>query len=515
MITRLIYYAVALILVSGFTGCKAQTELAYREDKVFAEKMNHFVQQVKDTLNVQFGIGMAVVQNDHMIYETYQGMASLEEGIPVTPETPFYIASSTKSFTALAMLSLHEKGVLDLDRSLASYFTEYEFDPALKADQVNLRHLLLHTSGLENNNITFSKAYTGMYSLESLTDNLVNNTRVDPRSGYGKFKYSNLGYNIIELILERELGKDWKAVVREEVLEPLEMAATTANISDLTRDNRPGALPYMARDTHGRIEALELRKQDSILHAAGGLISTPRDMARFLIAQLTFGEFDGKQVFPEQMIRFAQTSHAAQDRKFLNLNRTAYGYGWNIATTPLGDTLIHHYGAFPGTSAQVSFMPEHNLGLSIYANEGRVGLLATFLMSSYAFDYFAGREDLDTYYGEQLVKYKQMITKGFAAQAAGVEKRKEREWQLDLDIAEYAGTYYCSATGAIDVYLNGHGALAATMGYLRSGAFEPFTMPNSARVELIPGSGSVFQFKVDNGRVVALEVDGLRYERQL
>jgi CubicO group peptidase (beta-lactamase class C family) len=508
-------YAITMLIV-GLVFCTSQGQVPVKKDvtdAMFKAKMDLFIDRVVDSLNIKFGIGMAVVKGEDMVYEAYSGMANYEENIPVTPQTNFYIASSTKSFTALAMLMLEEKGILDLDASLASYFPESKFKPELNADKVNLRDLLYHTSGLENNNITLSKAYTGIYTLESLTKNLIDYTIPNTRAAYGEFKYSNLGYNIIEIILERELGKSWKQVVKEEVLDPLGMAKTSANISDITRLNWPGTEPYSDINMNGDLERISLKKKDRIMHAAGGLITTPRDMTKFLIAELNDGKFKGKQVFPEGMIPFSQKPHAKQDRKFLGLKRFGYGYGWNIATTPLGDTLVHHYGGFPGTAAQVAFMPEHNVGLSIYTNDGMKGLLSTFLISSYAFDYYAGRENLDAYYDEQLTICKSRLLGAYKGRKESIAKRAERTWQLELPFEAYAGNYYSPSTGTIIVSHNAQNELITSMGYLKSTPATPIETKNSMRVELISGSGSAIQFYVENEEVTAISYDGLRYNK--
>lgn len=511
---KLKYAVIAMCIGMTFYSCQGQEQVKKdKTDIVFKKKMDLFIGRVMDSLNIKFGVGMAIVNSENMIYEGYYGMANYEKNIPVTPETNFYIASSTKSFTALAMLMLEDKGIIDLDASLASYFPEGKFKPELNADKVNLRDLLYHTSGLENNNITFSKAYSGIYTLESLSQNLIDYTMPDARSGYGKFKYSNLGYNIIELILERELGKTWKQVVKEEVLKPLAMTKTSGNISDIEKLNWPGVEPYSDINIQGELQRISLKKKDSIMHAAGGLISTPRDMAKFLIAELNDGKLDGKQIFPKEMISLSQEAHASQERKFLGLKRFGYGYGWNIATTPLGDTLVHHYGGFPGTAAQVAFMPEHNIGLSIYANDGRKGLLSTFLIASYAFDYFAGRENLEEYYTEQLAVCKSRILAGYKGQKESLAKRAKRTWQLELPKEAYLGHYHSPSTGTVMISQNVQKQFIARMGYLKSEPATPFNKANSMRVELIPGSGSVVQFNVENKEVVSISFDGLRYKK--
>jgi hypothetical protein len=175
--------------------------------------------------------------------------------------------------------------------------------------------------------------------------------------------------------------------------------------------------------------------------------------------------------------------------------------------------LVHHYGGFPGTAAQVAFMPEHNIGLSIYTNDGMKGLLSTFLISSYAFDYYAGRENLDVYYDEQLTICKSRLLGAYKGRKESVAKRAERTWQLELPFEAYAGSYYSPSTGTIVVRHNEQNELITSMGYLKSTAATPIETKNSMRVELIPGSGSMIQFYVENGEVTAIGYDGLRYDK--
>ena len=506
-------YILLLCIYTGIITCNAQNAVPNSPDEEFSTRLNSYIEKVKDELNIKFGIGLSVVKEDQMIYEGYFGYANYEKQLPVTDETTFYIASSTKSFTSLAMLMLEEKGILDLDKSIASYFPEVDFKPELNMDKVNLRDLLYHTSGLENNNITFKTAYSGEYTYKDLTKNFIDYTRVDPRSGYGTFKYSNLGYNVIELILERELGKSWKTVVKEQVLNPLGMSNTSANMSDVEKYNWKSAAPYSVANINGDLKAHKLVKQDHIMHAAGGIISTPRDMAKFLVAQLNNGKLNSSQVFPEDIIHLSQQPQATQERNFFGLKRFAYAYGWNIAKTALGDTLIHHYGGFPGTHAKISFMPKYGVGLSVFANSSMVGLLSTALIEGYIFDYYGGREDVDAYYSNKLIEYKDLMSKRFEESTLDKQKRSERTWDLELPLKEYEGTYFSNSLGTLTLKVD-NGKLIAHMGLLKSPPVEPFTKKNSIRLEMIPGSGMVGVFKVENEKVVSINTAGLTFKKQ-
>lgn len=503
-----------IIIILLIVSCSSLNKIKNETDLVFKKSFDIYVEKVMDTFNINFGIGIAVVKDDKMVYENYKGYANYEDKILVTPETEFYIASSTKSFTALAALILHEKKLINMDRSLASYFPEAKFKPELKADSVTIRDLLYHTSGLRNRNITGVKSYFGNYTLSSLTNKLINNTTTNS-VGYGNFSYDNLGYNIFGIIVERELGKSWKQIVNEEVLNPLGMKRTSGNMSDIEKNNWTGTEPYSQTDLDGNLKNLKFKKEDDIMHAAGGLITTPRDMSKWLEIQLNDGVLDNKQIFRKGLLPFTHKKQAAQNRKFFSSKRFGYGYGWNLTTNSSNDTLVHHYGDFTGAHAKISFIPKHKTGVAVFVNEGHAGLLASYLLESYAFDYYAGVENLEEKYDEALKEYHTLLVNAFKGKKKDLENRAKRTWNLDLPLKAYAGTYKNSSVDnnlKIE-YRKGKGFFA-NFGHLKTNnPAEPFVNKNSIRLELVPNNGSVMNFRLENNEVISVKFNGLLFKK--
>jgi CubicO group peptidase (beta-lactamase class C family) len=283
-----------------------------------------------------------------MIFEKYLGLADVDKNIKVSKNTLFYIASTTKPFTAMAALILESKGKLDFDKSLAEFFPEINFDPKLKADIITIPHLMAHTSGIENNPITIVTAYTGFHDKEKLLAELAQFTIVNTNAPFGKFEYTNLGYIILGMIMERELGADWKSFVQQEVLEPLKMNHTTTHMSTAIKQGWEIAKPHTQNNNENQLTRLSLEKKDNTMHAAGGILSTAQDLSRLMIVELNNGKIDGEQIIDANLVEKSQLKHADQDRMYSDLKRFGYGYGWNIGTTPLGDTLVHHFGSFTG-----------------------------------------------------------------------------------------------------------------------------------------------------------------------
>jgi len=115
-------------------------------------------------------------------------------------------------------------------------------------------------------------------------------------------------------------------------------------------------------------------------------------MSRLMIVELNNGKIDGEHIIDSSLVKKSQLKQADQDRMYSDLKRFGYGYGWNIATTPLGDTLVHHFGSFTGMHPQFSFVRKTGVGVVIMANEGGISYDLNMLLSGYVFDYFSKRK---------------------------------------------------------------------------------------------------------------------------
>ena len=442
------------------------------------------------------------------MYERAFGEADREAGWPATPETPFYIASATKPFTALAAVLLDREGVIDLDASLQSAFPDVDFLPEAEADSVTLRSLLDHTHGLRNDAIVMRTAYTGEYDPATLRRLLAVTTAREgaPR---GTFNYTNLGYNILSLYLQDATGEDWRDLLDRLVFEPAGMTRTSAYASDATLHGWRPAAPYVILGGDPPARAY-LAKQDDTMHAAGGMVASAHDLARWLILHTAGGRLGGEPVIPADAIAEVHEPRTEAEAAFGPFSRDAYALGWYVG--PLdGERLLHHFGGFTGFHTHTSFMPEHDLGVVVLANEGSAAARIVPLIATYLYERWLGRPEVAARYAEQraalVERYEEQLERG----AAGVAERAERTWQLSLDPEAYAGTYVSDRYGTMVVTVR-EGVPVVRWGNLWAVA-TPFTEAETVRVELDPGSGRVVAFEVEGGRPVALRYDGERFER--
>jgi len=219
------------------------------------------------------GAAVIAVDRNGIVYAGDFGLRDLEAKLPVTKETRFYIASSTKSFTALTTMLLAADGKLDVDAPLDTVLPDLHLNRSLA-----VRDLLTHRLGFQNDAATFRTAYSGEFDQATLYSLIESKSKSIPRS----FSYDNLGYVITAYAIERATGESWKDVVAKRVLEPLGMRETTLRVPP---PNTPVAAPYVFDGDWRRATS----KSDRTMHAAGGIYSTTSDLARFVQMELNHG----------------------------------------------------------------------------------------------------------------------------------------------------------------------------------------------------------------------------------
>jgi CubicO group peptidase (beta-lactamase class C family) len=494
---------IAVLIAGGPAFAVAQDRDRFRRDfDAFAAKAMERIEAVP-------GMAAAVVDGTGAVHVGHYGIADAETGAKVTPDTRFYIASSTKSFTALAIAAMAARGEVDLDAPLASWSPDSGV-PADIAGQVSLTDLLSHRSGVDNSPIAYRMAYTGDWTPQQLW-RLTSETRPNPEAPYGTFAYTNAGYNLATVLIEKRWGRDWRVLVDDEVLAPLGMTSTTARIDEVRAAGETVTSGHSGR-TPGRGEPTYLQKTDSTMHSAGGLISTADDMALWLQAQVNDGVVAGRRVFPAGLIASTHLQRAADDDSFGPYVRTGYGLGWRIGRYG-DDVLLHHFGNFSGSRAHVSFMPHRRLGVAVMINEDVFAGDFADLVANYAYDWFAGVPDLEATYDARLEELAAQRDRRRAGLAASEASRAQRPRTLTLSNAAYVGDYVSEAFGTMRIR-EMEDRLEAEIGVQKAKA-ENFTQPESIRVELTPFTGQSIVFTLGaDGQPEALTFEGERFVRR-
>jgi CubicO group peptidase (beta-lactamase class C family) len=409
------------------------------------------------------GLVAVVVDRNGIIYAESFGLRDKERKLPVTLDTRFYIASSTKSFNALAALLA---GV-DIDAPLTTTLPKLKLPPPLDPARMSLRDLMTHRLGFTNEPVVFRTSYTGNWDDEWIWSAMPRFTKVTPR----KYEYDNLGYNLLGYAIA-----PWQDTVRERVLVPAGLTATTARVLPAGTEV---AVPYtISRDGWLRVE-LKTAKQ---MHAAGGMYSTANDLARWLRIQLGEGTIDGKEIFPRRIIRETQSPQIHFKQRFQRFDRFAYGLGWVMADLD-GDLVLHHFGGYPGAQAHVSFMPERGLGIAVLTNSDGPFAHAA---ASYLYDRLRNRPDADTKLAEAVKRLQDVMAHAAASERTRLEKAVSAlPLGADRTVVSLAGDWKSDELGTLTIAASGAAHIGDLHGKVEPYRGSAFVFRNNGNAELL------------------------------
>jgi CubicO group peptidase (beta-lactamase class C family) len=406
-------------------------------------QIHTFARKAMREIGTAPGMTVVVVKDDKVIYRGDFGLRDVEKKLPVTPDTRFYIASTTKAFTAMAAAILAGEGKLDLDAPIADAWPELKLTSPVDPKKITLRDLLAMRPGFTTEGLNFRLDAGTVAGEEDLLHALATYTREQPR----EFQYSNLNYILAGRVMEKITGKSWKELVRQRILLPLKMNATTGPVTQLYRAIGPGTFVR----TQDRL--------DEMAGPAGGMLMTSADAAKWLIAMIN------EKNLPPAAVRLVQTEQTPNKTRFRYIDRFAWGLGQNLGTYE-GELIVHRFGGLDGAYSHVSFMPAHRIGVAAFTNGGGAVPDA---IAAYAYDLLLGKKDLDAKWSAEIAKVVAAVAQQRERREKAIAKMSEpRETAHPLRM--YAGRYHYDRLGTIDVTISGD-RLFAQFGRLRAQLF--------------------------------------------
>ncbi len=294
------------------------------------------------------GAAVVVTRGGEVIYSAGRGLADVEARRPVTPDTAFRLGSIVKQFTAATILKLVEEGKVSLDDPVSLFFPDWP-QPTAGA---TVRQLLNHTSGIQD----FSKIpgwiarnRTRPWTTAELLDVFRElPARAEPGHAW---EYNNGGYVMLGAIIEKATGKDWHEAMAERVTRPLGLRSIVYGASD--QAIRTVVTGYSEED--GRQQPVEPSNL-SVAHAAGGLVGSASDMARWAQAL-----HRGRAVRPDlyqEMIRPARLADGSTE---------PYGFGLRLREIRGRPALVHG-GAGAGLDTDSLYIPSEDIFVAVFAN---------------------------------------------------------------------------------------------------------------------------------------------------
>jgi CubicO group peptidase (beta-lactamase class C family) len=294
----------------------------------------------------QFTGSILVSREGKVIYEKAFGLADRDKNIPFTTATGEYIGSISKQFTAMGIMILKDRGLLDYGQSVRHFFPEL---PACM-QPVTIRNLLYHTSGLaifdDYPNMTEKDVFNILLKQDSL--------RFKPGE---KFEYCNAGYSLLGMIIEKVSGQSLNTYMTRNIFEPLEMHHTVVNEIDHPDTSR--ATGYTLYGT--------INSYDTYMGGNASIISTVGDLYKWdqslykspLVKPATLAE-----AFTPSAVILKDPSLNLKDGMF---GDKSYGFGWWIALHD-GTKDFFHDGAFSGYTAYNERLTGEQVSISIVTN---------------------------------------------------------------------------------------------------------------------------------------------------
>jgi D-alanyl-D-alanine carboxypeptidase len=301
------------------------------------------------------GASLAVVRDGRIIKAQGYGFANIELKAPATKDTVYEIGSNTKPFTAAAIMMLVEEGKVRLEDPITKYFPE----APQTWRSIRIRHLLTHTSGIQNHvavphwldvfktNLAFETAPTRDELLKMFFKLPL---EFQPGESWA---YDNTGYYLLGIVIEKASDKTYWQFLDERIFKPLGMKATRSTDPQPVVPNR--ASGYEWKNDHFENRPVLL---PTIAFSAGSRLSTAEDMAKWDAALYT------EKLLKKSSLDQMWTATMAKDGADAPFN---YGFGWFIDSYH-GHHLVQHSGGTPGFSSVIYRFLNDKLTIIILTN---------------------------------------------------------------------------------------------------------------------------------------------------
>lgn len=287
------------------------------------------------------GVALAITQGGQIVFS--KGYGSAGAG-PMTPQTPMFIGSQSKSFTALAIAQLIDAGKVELNAPVRTYIPWFAVaDPEASA-RISVYHLLHHTSGLSE--AGFSHRLPDNAPIEAVVRALATAELTAPVGA--RFQYFNTGYEVLAAIVETVSGQTYADYMQQHIFDPLGMARTTTDPA-IARAN--GLAQGYTRFFGFALPAAQASPRYAI--GAGYIISTAEDMARYAIDMNSAAASGASRLLTPQSAR----------RLFAPVQ--GYAMGWFVEPGH-----IYHGGANETFKTFVDLYPSRDIGIVLLINQG-------------------------------------------------------------------------------------------------------------------------------------------------
>lgn len=332
------------------------------------------------------GCAMGIIDGAERHFLSF-GTRDIRTGARFDPDTVSGIGSCSKSMTAAAALRLAEKGFLDIDAPIASYIPGFALYDRAASEQVTLRDMLCHRTGVGGHDGTWPDNGISRAEYVRRLRYLENNAPFRTVA-----QYSNVMYNAVGGIMEMAAGKRWEDILREEIFQPLHMDRTFCLMGEA--EAAPDcAVPHWWN--HG-LHAVPRWNIDQA-GPCGGIMSTAGDMLKWLAFHIQGGMIGGKAILSPVHFLDLHTPQILMDYPHVRGGRSlGYSLGWRVMEYR-GHVVQQHTGKIEGYSAFQFYLPGTGKGAVYLQNLHAPDNPFIFAVQGFLLDAFTGQPEEDWY----------------------------------------------------------------------------------------------------------------------
>lgn len=461
-----------LLLAVGLTHSFAA------QANVNQKKLDKTVTRALQTFNTP-GMSVGIIHKGKVVSLSGYGMRNVEQQLPVTGETQFRLASTSKAFTAASVAILVDEGKLNWDDKVVDYLPDFRMmDPWVTAE-FTIRDLLTHRSGL------VSGAGDSMIWPEpsgfSRYEVIQNLKFLTPKYSFrSKYAYSNVFYITAAELVSKIAMMPWETFIETRIFKPLGMSCYAGDMPVIAMKNIANAYGYDDQGKTYLIPRNGIKGQALMSAAAGGIVCNAQDMLKWANYLLTLGasinDDEAEDITPSvfsarrlEDMWYPNTILAVsdRDRELDNTNFRNYGLGWRLSDVE-GYRVISHTGTLSGYQAYFVLVPKLELGIVLLNNGSNSGarsavmqtILKSYMANAVQVDWV---DDYQQYREQRRLKYQ---TKYQEPIGSG---------KVLLDLTAYAGQFKDDWFGEIQIInLDGKLRVSSARMVTLKGSLEPF-----------------------------------------
>jgi CubicO group peptidase (beta-lactamase class C family) len=306
------------------------------------------------------GGAVAVAAEGRLIYKRGFGYRDVNARLPVTTDTVYPVASTTKAINATMLAMLVEEGLLDWDAPVQRYLPTFKLSDSAISNRVTVRDLITMRTGLPRHDWVWSGARLDRAALAKRLAHLALSADLRQR-----FQYNNLTVTLAGHLAELVTGESWEELIHKRILTPLGMKRTTfsrprGNVTSSYHEN-------LSR----RLIPTRRRVTLSVAPAGGAIHSTVEDMARWVSLNLERGRVGQKRLLGERMVEHVHSPQIViGERPLADMPANGtYALGW-VVDAYNGQRRVSHGGYLHDVHSSVMLFPDAGLGLVSFTNFG-------------------------------------------------------------------------------------------------------------------------------------------------